>query len=145
MAKKFSQLDLVFELIQTHQPCAISELMKYSDKLTKPGLSHAGSMLRKHGVIENMRYQNGTPIVRLTGKPYKQLCSECGSLVRTWSLTQGHCSYCAQKSGVKVRRTNPQVDAEFNESFAISRLMHLPFGLPAQTYIDYLQLKGAAL
>lgn len=145
MAKEKPQIDIVVELLEKHQPCTLSSLLEHSDKLTLSGVKCAGTILRKFQVIDDVRFENRAAVVRLTDVPFKELCKDCGAPTRRWSMSGDYCKNCSKKVRIAAHTINPEVDAEFRRFLPICRLMHLPFGLPTQVYIDYLQLKGATL
>lgn len=145
MAKEITQADIIVDLLKQHQPCTLMSLKKHDPHLTKRGLYSSASELFKAGIIENFAYENGSRVVRLTGKKHILPCDKCGNPTRVWLLVDNSCKYCNSKITVNKHPFNGEVDTEFKACFAICRLMHLPFGLPTQTYVDYLQLRGAAL
>lgn len=145
MAKKNPQIDIVVALIEKHQPCTLHSLLQHSDELTLSGVKCSGTILRKFGVIKDLRFENRAAVVCLTNVPYKELCKDCGTPTRRWSMSGDYCKNCSKKVRIAARTLNPEVDAEFRRFSPMCRLMHLPFGLPTQTYVDYLQLRGAAL
>lgn len=145
MVKKVTQAEIVIELLKQHQPCTMGSLREKDERLTPSGLHNAGTNLSKFGVIKVHSFKKGVRLVQLTGKPHRQPCQNCGTPTRLWSMVGKHCKTCARQTDKGYfSGCNQQVAAEFSQSFSICRLMHLPFGLPANTYVNYLQLKGAA-